>query len=145
MAVADLIRDEAIRQGVPPDIALRVAQVESGLNPNARGPKGEIGIMQLMPGTARELGVNPYDTIENIRGGIRYLKMMHDRFGDWSLAVAAYNAGPRNVEKGYIPSSYVRKVLGTPTFTVDVVSTPEEAPWWALAVALAAMIYLVTD
>jgi soluble lytic murein transglycosylase-like protein len=145
MAVADLIRSEALRQGVPPDIALRVAQVESGLNPNARGARGEIGIMQLMPGTAMELGVDPYDIMENIRGGIRYLRMMYERFGDWSLAVAAYNAGPGNVERGNIPSGYVRKVLGTPTFTTEVVSTPEEAPWWALAIAFAALIYLLTD
>jgi soluble lytic murein transglycosylase-like protein len=87
---------------------------ESGGNAKAVSSAGAIGLAQLMPGTARALGVDPWNPEQNLRGGARYLKQQYERFGDWGLALAAYNAGPGNVSKGYIPSStkkYVRNVL----------------------------------
>src|SRR6185503_10835256 len=96
-AITDLISTTAARLGVPLSIALAVAQRESGLNQNARGAAGEIGVFQLMPGTAAGLGVNPYDLNQNVEGGIRYLADNYRRFGDWELALQAYNGGPGHV------------------------------------------------
>jgi soluble lytic murein transglycosylase-like protein len=96
-----------------------VVQVESGYNPRALSNKGAIGLMQLMPETARELGVgDPWDPEQNVRGGTAYLKQMIDMFsGDLELALAAYNAGPTAVlDHAGIPPyadtrAYVRQVL----------------------------------
>jgi hypothetical protein len=112
--VKALVLDYAKRYGVPDSIALSIAQQESGFNQSTLSPKGAIGVMQLMPGTARQMGVNPYDLEQNISGGMRYLSQMHDQFGDWSTAAAAYNAGPGNVSKGRIPAetaAYVPSVM----------------------------------
>lgn len=113
MSVVDLIAGEAMAQGVPPDLALAVARRESGYNQGARGAAGEVGVFQLMPGTAGDLGVNPYDLSDNIRGGVSYLRQQFDRFGDWATALAAYNAGPGRAHNP--PSStrgYVADILG---------------------------------
>jgi soluble lytic murein transglycosylase-like protein len=147
MAVEDLIIAIARQYGIPQDIALGLARRESGLRQDAIGPRGEIGIMQLMPSTARELGVDPYDTLQNIDGGLRYLRQQYDRFGDWGLALAAYNAGPSRVARGDIPVStqnYVQDILGMPTFSVDVYAAPLEAPWWAVAVAAGALLWYLS-
>lgn len=97
LSIALKVIEEAEQQGVNPDLALSVAFAESSFNPAAISPKGAIGIMQLMPGTAKDLGVNPEDPIENIRGGIRYLKQLGERFeNDPSKVIAAYNAGPNS-------------------------------------------------
>ncbi|MCB1035234.1 MAG: lytic transglycosylase domain-containing protein, partial [Acidobacteria bacterium] len=95
-----------------------VVQVESGYNPNALSNKGAMGLMQLMPETARSLSVSdPYDPEENLRGGTLYLRQMLDRFGDLQMALAAYNAGPTAVERYQaVPPypetrTYVRRVL----------------------------------
>jgi soluble lytic murein transglycosylase-like protein len=79
-------------------------EVESAYNPAARSPVGAIGLGQLMPDTARDLGVDPHDIAQNLDGSARYLLMMLDQFGEGSLALAAYNAGPEAVTRhGGIP------------------------------------------
>ena len=108
-----------LRYNLSPDLLKAVAKAESGFRPYAVSPAGAMGIMQLMPGTARGLGVtDPYDPEQNIMGGAKYLKQLLDQFGEVSLALAAYNAGANNVTKyGGIPpfdetQNYVRAVLG---------------------------------
>jgi soluble lytic murein transglycosylase-like protein len=114
----DHARAAARRHNIPEDLFLRLVQQESGWNPRAISHAGARGLAQLMPDTARMLGVNPDDPLQNLEGGARYLRMMHDRFGDWRLALAAYNAGPGAVEQhGGIPPfretrDYVRIILG---------------------------------
>ena len=114
-AKAELI---AQQEGVPVDLFLRMIGQESSWQPGAVSPKGASGLAQLMPGTARELGVDPTDPIQNMTGGARYLRQQLDTFGSPELALAAYNAGPGAVQKyGGIPpfketQDYVRKILG---------------------------------
>lgn len=115
----DLVKFHAAKQGVDPNLALRVMKQESGGNPRARSPKGAIGLMQLMPATAKQLGVNPHDPEDNAKGGVAYLKQQLDTFnGDPKLAAAGYNAGPGAVKKyGGVPpyketQDYVRAVAG---------------------------------
>jgi hypothetical protein len=87
---------EAQRQGVPPQLVKAMIDVESNWQSKARSEKDAAGLMQLIPATAREMGVtNPNDPIQNIRGGVAYLKQQINRFGDLGLALAAYNWGPR--------------------------------------------------
>lgn len=88
----------AQQYGVPPEVAERVMHIESRGNPNALSPAGAIGPMQLMPGTARELGVDPHDPVQNINGGVQYLAKMINQFGP-EYGPAAYNAGPGRVGK----------------------------------------------
>ena len=113
-----IARAAARRYGVPEDLFLKLVQAESAWKPGAVSPKGAIGLAQLMPGTARDLGVNPRDPEENLDGGARYLSRMYKRFRSWRLALAAYNAGPEAVEKhGGVPPfretrAYVRKIYG---------------------------------
>ena len=115
----DVARKMATRHGVPTDLFLRLIQQESGWNPKARSHKGAIGLAQLMPGTAKLLRVNPHDPEQNLEGGARYLRQMRDKFGNWRLALAAYNAGPLAVEKfsGVPPyketRNYVKKIWGS--------------------------------
>ena len=100
-AYEDLIIENARLQGVRQSLVRAVIQVESAFNPSAVSPKGAIGLMQLMPATAREFGVeNPFDPHENVRAGVAYLRRLLDRYDDnEELALAAYNAGPGAVDK----------------------------------------------
>ena len=97
----DLILEHAQLNGVRTDLVRAVVQVESGFNAAARSPKGAMGLMQLMPGTAREYGVtNGFDPAQNIRAGVAYLRQLLDRYqNNEELALAAYNAGPGAVDK----------------------------------------------
>jgi soluble lytic murein transglycosylase-like protein len=89
----------SIEMGVDPAITLSIAKSESGFRQEARSPRGAVGIFQLMPSTARRMGLNPYTIDGNIKGGIMYYKSMYKMFGSMELALAAYNAGPGNVKK----------------------------------------------
>ncbi len=115
----ELARQAAQRHGVPEGLFLRLIQQESAWNRNAISSAGAIGLAQLMPGTARDLRVNPHDPVSNLSGGAKYLRKMFDRFQDWRLALAAYNAGPGAVQKyGGIPPyretrNYVRRIMGS--------------------------------
>jgi soluble lytic murein transglycosylase-like protein len=98
---SNLIAEHSRLQGVRADLVRAVMQVESAFNPNARSPKGALGLMQLMPSTIRQFGVsNPFNPAENVRAGVAYLRSLLDRYQDnEELALAAYNAGPGAVDK----------------------------------------------
>lgn len=115
-----LANAKAVKYGVPPHIGRSVIQHESGWNQAARSPVGAIGVMQLMPGTARSLGVDPTNAAQNIDGGMRYLGHLFTSFkGNAKLALAAYNAGPAAVTHyGGVPpyaetQRYVAAVLAS--------------------------------
>ncbi|MDR0615577.1 MAG: lytic transglycosylase domain-containing protein [Synergistaceae bacterium] len=106
------------RYGVDPHLARAVMRMESGGNPNAVSGAGALGLMQLMPGTARGLGVDPADPKRNLEGGIKYLAQLADKYdGDYVKTLAAYNAGPARVDSydGVPPfpetERYVKNVL----------------------------------
>ncbi|MGJ8622340.1 MAG: lytic transglycosylase domain-containing protein [Yoonia sp.] len=111
-------RRAAAEQGVPVDLFLRLVEQESGWNPQAVSVKGALGLAQLMPDTARALGVDPRDPVANLRGGARYLRLQYEAFGSWPLALAAYNAGPGAVTRyGGVPpfaetQNYVQVIWG---------------------------------
>lgn len=115
----DMARAAARRHSIPEDLFLRLVQQESGWNARAVSHKGAIGLAQLMPATARGLGVNPNDPAQNLEGGARYLRTQYVRFRSWRLALAAYNAGPEAVARydGVPPfketQGYVRAILGS--------------------------------
>mgnify|MGYP002783174819 CR=1 FL=1 len=117
--VARLAERYAGQHGVEPRLVMAIIKVESGFDAKAVSSAGASGLMQLMPGTQRHLGVrDAFNPDENVEGGVRYFRSMLDRYGgNVSLALAAYNAGPANVDKyGGIPPfeetrNYVRKVL----------------------------------
>jgi soluble lytic murein transglycosylase-like protein len=94
-----------------------VIRHESAWDPDAVSHAGAMGLMQLMPGTAEDLGVVcPFDPRENVLGGTRYLRELRDLLGSWTRAVAAYHAGPARVALGEIPDEtrrYVRRVIGS--------------------------------
>lgn len=108
---------QALELGIDPALALSIAQVESNFKMEARSHCGAVGVFQLMPTTAKKIGINPYSLVENIKGGLKYYLMMYKMFGSVELALAAYNAGPGNVKKyGTIPpfgetQRFVQKIM----------------------------------
>ncbi len=118
-SIKEVVEKASRTYGVDPDLIMAMIQVESGFNPRAVSPKGAMGLMQLMPATARELGVSdPFDIEDNIMGGVKYLRYLSEKYkGNLELALAAYNAGPYAVDKyGGIPpyretQDYVQRVL----------------------------------
>jgi soluble lytic murein transglycosylase-like protein len=118
-AYREVIHNRANAYRIEPSLVSAVITVESNWNSKAVSRKGAIGLMQLMPSTANEMGINdPFNPTENIEGGIKYLRYLLDRFdGDIALAIAAYNAGPRRIVtfRGIPPiretQQYVNRVL----------------------------------
>lgn len=127
-AYRGMFQDAAIATGISTDILGAIARAESSFNPAAQSGAGAIGLMQLMPDTAKGLGVNPSDPAQNVLGGAKYIRQMMNQFGALELALAAYNAGPGRVQqainqagsnrwddlKAYLPKEtqgYVPKVL----------------------------------
>ena len=113
----DMALQMAAKYEIPEQLFFNLVTAESNWDAMIVSPRGAIGLAQLMPGTAEELGVDPWDAYENLDGGARYLRRQYNRFGTWELALAAYNAGPGAVRKyGGIPpfpetEEYVEKIL----------------------------------
>jgi len=113
-----MARAVARKYAIPEALFVRLVEYESGWDPRATSQKGAVGLAQLMPETARRLGVNAHDPRANLEGGARYLRRQYERFHSWRLALAAYNAGPDVVAqyKGVPPfretQDYVRSILG---------------------------------
>ena len=128
----------ACEAGIPFRLFDALVAQESRYRPYARSSAGAMGLTQLMPGTAHYVGVrDPWNVQGNLRGGARYLREQLDRFGSWELALAAYNAGPGNVQKfGGLPPfsetrTYVRTIMATldgsgtrPAQTVRLAANP---------------------
>ena len=109
--LAQLIAAQAAAQGVPPSIALAVAQKESSIQQFTSsggvvtGAAGEIGVFQLMPMTAASLGVtDPTDTTQNVQGGVSFLAQLYAKYGNWPQALSAYNSGSPNGSPSYATS-----------------------------------------
>ncbi len=117
--IIGIINEVSNKYDVDPKLIEALVKQESGFNPNAKSKAGALGLMQLMPSTAKGLGVtDPMDVRQNIEGGVKYVKSMLDRFnGNVILALAAYNAGPNAVKRydGVPPyketQNYVRSIL----------------------------------
>lgn len=136
VALTTRIEAAARAEGVDPDLFSKLVTTESSGRQSARSPKGAIGLAQLMPATAKELGVDPTDEWQNLLGGARYLKQQLDAFGDEEAALIAYNAGPANAKKwvdggrdyALLPKReetepYVRRILGGRSASPSVGST----------------------
>ena len=130
-----LVIDKANQYGVDPDLVLRVVKQESGFNPNTVSKAGAGGLMQLMPGTAKDLGLSEQDRFnpeKNVDAGMRYLSKQINDFGDVGLGLAAYNAGPGSVRKvgNQIPQfketqNYVASIMGDKQFRLPQNAVPK--------------------
>ncbi len=116
--IKERARYYARKYGIPENLFLNLVKAESNFDPKAVSSKGAKGLCQLMPDTAKMLGVkNIFDVDENLEAGARYLKMLYEKYKDWKLALAAYNAGSGAVDRyGSIPpyketQNYVRRIL----------------------------------
>ena len=112
---------------IPEDLLGKMVKQESGGKQEAVSPKGARGVMQIMPGTAKDLGINVNDHVENILGGAKYLKQQKDKFGSWERALWAYNAGPGKVEARVMPKEtrdYLKNIAGV---------TPQQAKLTAMS------------
>ena len=102
-ATAEEVKQNIITQakemGVEPAIVLSIAKTESGFRQEAKGAGGHIGVFQLSPTTAKNMGYDPYNLDDNIKAGITYYKNMYNMFGSMELAVAAYNSGPVAIKR----------------------------------------------
>lgn len=137
--IAEKVVLEAQKQGVDENLALSMANIESGFNASAKSPKGAIGVMQLMPGTAKDLNVDPNNVDDNIKGGVSYIKQNFEKYKDPYLTSIAYNAGPGVADRflaskdpSILPSETINYVtrLGdiySPPVTVTPTETPAEA------------------
>lgn len=128
-------RKAALEFGLNPLLFERQIQQESGFNPDAQSPKGALGLAQLLPGTALDMGVMRNDPIDNLRGGAKYMRMLLDRYnGDYRLALAAYSAGMGNVDKyGGIPpfketQNYVSTIVGRDVIGTQPGNTQQGGP-----------------
>lgn len=132
-SIDGMLHASAVKYGVPENLLRGVAKAESGFDPKAESPAGAMGVMQLMPETARGLGVeNAWDPRQNIDGGAKYLRQLMDIFpDDINKVIAAYNAGPEAVKKyGGIPpyeetQTYVKRVLAN---AGDISNVPSRSP-----------------
>lgn len=114
----EAIPEVAKRHGIRPELLDALVWAESNYNPSAISPRGAIGLTQLMPATAAELGVDPKDPMQNLEGGARYLQSLLKQFGSEEMALAAYNWGMGNLRRHGFENApaetrdYVRKILG---------------------------------
>jgi len=134
-AFDDIIARASVKHRIDPRLLKAQIQAESGFDPDAVSPAGAQGLMQIMPGTQKELGItNPFDAEQSIMGGASYLRKQRDRFGRWDHALAAYNAGGRTVAEyeGIPPyeetQNYVRRIMADWESQAPAASTATAAP-----------------
>lgn len=129
---AGLIRGAAEAHGLDPALVAAVVEQESNFDPSAVSPVGAMGLMQIMPGTAAELGLlEPFDAAANLDAGTEYLAWLIDRYGDVGLALAAYNAGPGRVDacqcipaNGETPGYVARVLAAAERYRLPVIALP---------------------